>query len=72
MTPIPPRPTARPSPLHCFSGGMNVDDLTEAINAAERYPTLEAEVAQARALKDRWLRRAEAQVGARMARRGTS
>ncbi|PSC75029.1 hypothetical protein C2E20_1867 [Micractinium conductrix] len=44
------------------SGGMNVDELGEAIRAAERYPSLAAEVEQARGLKERWMRRAEAQA----------
>ena len=43
---------------------MNVDELGEAIRAAERYPSLAAEVEQARGLKERWMRRAEAQVHA--------
>ncbi len=53
-----------PPALRLCSGGMNVEDLTAAIRAAERYPSLQPEVAQARALKERWIRRAEAQVGA--------
>lgn len=41
---------------------MGVEELTDAIRAAERYPSLAAEVEAARGLKERWRKRAEAQV----------
>lgn len=41
---------------------MGVDELAEAIRAAERYPSLAAEVEAARGLKERWIKRAEAQA----------
>ena len=49
------------------SGGMSVEELSEAIRAAERYASLAAEVEAAQGLKERWIRRAEAQVGGRTA-----
>lgn len=51
-------------PSACCSGGMGVDELSDAIRAAERYPSLAAEVEAARGLRERWRKRAEAQVGA--------
>ena len=57
----PGTPPAPPSLPH--SGGMNLEELAEAIAAAERYPSLAGEVEQARALKQRWIKRAKAQVG---------
>ena len=45
------------------SGGMGVEELSDAIRAAERYPSLAAEVEAARGLRERWRKRAEAQVG---------
>lgn len=41
---------------------MGVDELADAIRAAERYLSLAAEVEAARGLKERWIKRAEAQV----------
>lgn len=41
---------------------MGVDELADAIRAAERYPSLAAEVEAARGLKERWVKRAEAQA----------
>ena len=46
---------------------MSVEELSEAIRAAERYASLAAEVEAAQGLKERWIRRAEAQVGGRTA-----
>lgn len=42
---------------------MGVEELSDAIRAAERYPSLAAEVEAARGLRERWRKRAEAQVG---------
>jgi hypothetical protein len=44
------------------SGGMNVDELSAAIAAAERHLALADDVAAARALRERWFKRAEAQA----------
>lgn len=41
---------------------MGVEELSDAIRAAERYPSLAAEVEAARGLRERWRKRAEAQV----------
>jgi hypothetical protein len=49
---------------------MSVDELSEAIRAAERYASLAAEVEAAQGLKERWIRRAEAQVGGWAGREG--
>ena len=47
----------------CCSGGMQAEELSAAIAAAERYTSLAAEVEAARGLMERWAKRAEAQVG---------
>lgn len=52
-----------PLPPAC-SGGMGLEELADAIRAAEAYPSLAAEVEAARGLKERWIKRAEAQVRA--------